>query len=99
MSQLEVHDTAWADLAGALQGNGATQPKSARALIDREQERQRWQDAIDHWRHKWAQNPNWLEDEGIVAPSGDIIQLASQVAGDLRDAGVPGPHRVAATGD
>ncbi len=40
-----------------------------------------------------------MEDEGIVPPSADILQLACQLARDLGDAGVPGPQRVAATGE
>jgi hypothetical protein len=99
MSKLEAQDTAWEDLASIFQGNGAAEPKSTRPSDAPEQDRQCWQEVLDHWLHEWAQNPSRLEDEGIVAPSAQIIQLASQVAEDLRDAGLPGPHRVAATGD
>jgi hypothetical protein len=99
MSKLEAHDTAWTDLATVLESNGAAKRKSSHPSNDTEQERQRWQEVLDHWLMEWAQDPTRLEDEGIVAPAADIIQLASQIASDLRDAGVPGPHRVAATGD
>ena len=99
MSKLEAQDTAWADLANVLQCNGAAKPTSARLANNLEQERQEWQAVLDHWLLKWAQDPSVLEDDGIVPPSGEIIQLACQVAGELRDAGVPGPQGVSATGD
>jgi hypothetical protein len=99
MSRLEAHDTPWADFATIIQGNGAAEPKATCPVNRSEQERQRWQAVLDRWLLKWAQDPSRLEDEGVVPPSADILQLACQLAGDLRDAGAPGPQRVAATGD
>lgn len=99
MSGLEAQDTAWADLANVLQWNGVAKPISARRAKNPEQERQQWQAVLDHWLLEWAQDPSRLEDEGTVVPSGDILRLACQVASELRDAGVPSPQRVAATGD
>src|SRR5262245_46661311 len=100
MSRLEAHESAWPDLATILQRNGAAEPKAVlHPVPNREQERQRWQAALDDWLLKWAQNPSALEDEGITRPSANTLQFACQVARELRDAGVPGPQRVAATGD
>ena len=99
MSRLETPETTWSGVATVLQGNGVAQAGSAHLMHNPEQERQRWQMMLDHWLREWAQDTSRLEDEGIIAPSAETIQLACQVAGELRDAGVPGPTRVAATGD
>ena len=92
-------DTVWADLVNVLQGNGAAERKWAGAGNDPEQERQRWQAVLDDWLLQWAQEPSVLEDDGIVPPTEEIIQLACQLAKKLRDAGVSGPHGISATGD
>jgi agmatine deiminase len=91
MSRLEVQESVWANIGTILQNNGAAGSKGARQANNLEQEQQRWQAVIDGWLNKWAQDPSQLEDEGIVPPSREVIQLSCQRAADLCEAGLPGP--------
>lgn len=73
----------------------------ASADRDRDRQRERWQQMIDRYLVEWGRDPNQLEDEdeGVVPPSKAIINRASQIAMNLRDAGWPGPLRVVPDGD
>lgn len=66
-----------------------------------EREREGWQRIIYDYLVEWGRNPSQLEDEGIVAPSVEIIGRASEVAMELRDAltPCPAPLRVVADGE
>ena len=99
MNKAETYDPIWADLRDLLQGSGATGPRSSDPTHQAEQERKRWQAVIDDSLDKWSRDPSQLEDDGIIAPTVKTVELASQLARELTDAGVPGPQRVAATGD
>jgi hypothetical protein len=99
MSRLEVQNDVWANVGTVLEGNGVSEQKAAQRVANAEQERQRWQSVIDHYLLMWAQDATELEDEGIIPPSKGVIRRSCQVAGELREAGLPGPDRVAATGD
>ena len=99
MSRIEVPGNIWANICTVLEDNGVADTKDAHPIPSAELERQRWQYVIDHYLLKWAKNPTELEDEGIIPPSEEVIQRSCQVAGELREAGLPGPDRVAATGD
>ena len=99
MSRLETSKATWADLKGLSQKNGADRQTVTAAGARSEHDRDAWQAVIDHSLHDWEKDPSALEDEGAVAPSADVMQRACRVARQLCDAGLPPPHRVAATGD
>jgi hypothetical protein len=63
---------------------------------DIEHERARWQRCIDEKLIEWGRDPSQLEDDGVDAPSPDVIRLAIEVASRYRDSGqwAP-PDRVA----
>jgi hypothetical protein len=64
-----------------------------------EAERVPWQELMEKQLSSWARNPEQLGDEGIVAPSGGMVQLAIDVARVLRDQSVEVPDRVVPNGD
>ena len=58
-----------------------------------------WENVIDCQLTKWANDPCQLENDGIEAPSQEIISLACRVALMMRDEGMPPPLRVVPNGD
>jgi len=72
------------------------------ALATGQNERQRtwfrWQEVIDNELADWAANPGQLEDDGLTAPSIQIIRLASEIAALCRDSGWVPPLRVVPNG-
>jgi len=58
-----------------------------------------WARILDDQLIEWGRNPHELEHDDIVAPSPDIISLASQVAVIMRDAGETAPTRVVPNGN
>ena len=71
-------------------------------LIDREQterNRQEWQTFIDGRLVEWGRDPSALEDEGLVPPSPEVINLACRTAMAFRDEGVVPPTWVVPDGN
>ncbi len=99
MNPIATSETGWGQLVQTLPPYGAVGSKSVPGANGAPALREGWQAIIDGPLAEWDSNPETLEDEGVEAPPIEIIQLAAQVAGDLRDAGWPAPQRVAATGD
>lgn len=64
-----------------------------------QEDRLGWKDAIDRKLIEWARDPSQLEDDGIEAPSREIISLACQFAIFMRDDAQPAPLRVVPDGD
>lgn len=58
-----------------------------------------WRKVINEPLIDWARNPDQLEDEGILPPSKDVIQLALNFAMYWRDKGSPAPDYVIPDGD
>lgn len=98
MNKLKTPGVPWTDLSHVLQGNGTPGP-GATSCGTTSPEHAAWQRMIDQYLLPWAADTAALTDEEVVPPSDETLRLACQVAENLRDAGVPAPHRVAATGD
>ena len=58
-----------------------------------------WQDLMDKQFSSWASDPEQLGDDGIEAPSVEIVRLARDVATVLREQNVESPDRVVPNGD
>ena len=58
-----------------------------------------WRTVIIEPLSDWARDPMQLEDEGVDAPSQELISFALDVAMFLRDQGWRAPHRVVPSGD
>lgn len=58
-----------------------------------------WQSIIDECLIDWAKEPQQLEDEGIDAPSLELIFFALDLAAFFRDQGWAAPQRVVPSGD
>src|SRR5438105_4696913 len=99
MNRAATSGLAWAQLADPLPANGGAGPRAVPRANGTAAEREGWQAVIDGRLAEWQRNPAALEDDGVVAPRHEIIQLAAQVARDLCDAGWPAPERISATGD
>ena len=62
-------------------------------------------DAEDAWRTvldqfaDWQRDPDQLADEGVEAPTSDVLAVANEVAEVLRDTGVEAPQHVVPNGD
>ena len=80
MSRLETRETVWGDIAPILQRNGAPELPLSHTVSSGAQDRESWQVMIDGRLRDWEKDPAHLEDEGLVAPSPEIIQLACHVA-------------------
>lgn len=63
------------------------------------QDQERWQAVIDHQLVEWGRDSSQLEDEGIVAPTAEIIGLACRLAALYRDTGMVAPTRVVPDGE
>lgn len=59
-----------------------------------EQQRQAWQDVIDHKLIEWGRNPQQLEDDGVVSPCNDVVRLAIWLSRDMQQRGFPPPSSV-----
>jgi hypothetical protein len=95
MNRTDSPALAWADVQGPLQGNGAA---GEGAVISSENARG-WQAILSGRLAEWERDPGRLDDDGVEAPSRETIERAAAVARNLCAAGLPAPHRVAATGD
>lgn len=58
-----------------------------------------WPEEIDHRLQAWEQDPDQLQDEGVEAPSREIVRLARRCARHLCERGAPAPSRVVPDGD
>ena len=58
-----------------------------------------WREFIDGQLTSWASDPGQLSDDGVVAPSAELVQLAMSVAKMLRDRSVEPPDRIVPNGD
>lgn len=65
---------------------------------EKEKRYEAWRNLINEPLIDWGKDPNKLEDDGIVAPTKDIITLALTYAMALRDAGWPAPTSVVPNG-
>jgi hypothetical protein len=65
---------------------------------DLQRSREDWQNVIDKQLIEWGQDPDQLQDDGLTAPSRDIIGLACQLAVMYRDSGMPSPLRAVPNG-
>lgn len=72
---------------------------SALTSVELHQNRMEWDNVIDDQLTWWGINPSQLEDDGIDAPSREIIGLACRVAYAMRDGDTPPPLRVVPDGD
>lgn len=61
-------------------------------------ERERWQEVLDQRLIEWGRNPEFLQDDGLKAPSSEVIAQACQFASFGRDHGVSPPQRVVPDG-
>src|SRR5438552_1294075 len=95
--RLVTSEPSWAQMTDALPVNGG--PGTGAAPDGSRAEREGWQAVIGGRLAEWENKPSLLEDEGVEAPLAETIQLATQMAKQLRDAGLPAPQRVAGTGD
>lgn len=55
---------------------------------------QTWDRVIDYQLIEWGRNPRALEDDGIEAPTGEVILRARELAQILKNAGVAAPDTV-----
>lgn len=99
MSRLETQDTVWDEIKCLLETNGKAEPRLTGDGDNAKSEHDGWQQVLETWLRKWARDPSQLEDDGIVAPSRETIELASEVAQQLSNLGLLAPKRVAASGD
>src|SRR5712692_733759 len=70
---------------------------AAKALVTRDFEaaaREKWQEFIDNQLIEWGRDPSQLDEEGTQTPSKETIQLAMDLAGNLRKRGLPAPTRI-----
>lgn len=56
--------------------------------------RQRWQGHIDHSLIEWGWDPSLVEDDGIDAPSRDVLSVAIRFAQEMMRSGEAPPTRV-----
>ena len=75
--------------------------ESALATIQPENEKcsNRWQKWINDTLNTWQSNPTQLEDDGLEAPSLEVIHFTQQIATRLRDADWPAPLRIVPNGE
>jgi len=66
---------------------------------ERQGNREAWQQIIDSTLIEWGRDPAQLEDEGVTAPAGAIIDRANELAMILRDEGWAPPKRVVTSPD
>jgi hypothetical protein len=99
MSRLDTHDLTWGDMATAPETNPTHGQGAGNGTFPPESDCGGWVSILDHSLGEWAKDGGALADDGIEPPSAATIDLAWQVAQELREVGLPAPHRVAATGD
>src|SRR5437867_6844152 len=63
-----------------------------------EVQRSAWQLVVDQLHH-WAGDPRQLADEGVEAPTSEVLAMAAAVADVLRDAGIDPPDSLVPNGD
>ena len=59
-----------------------------------ERDRQAWRQIIDEKLIEWGRDPLLLEEDDLIPPTREAIQVASWLAMWLRDQGAPAPRRV-----
>lgn len=57
-----------------------------------------WQTVVEQLR-RWTHDPRQLDDEGVEAPTSEVLAMAAAVAEVLRDAGVEPPDKLVPNGD
>jgi hypothetical protein len=60
---------------------------------------QAWQTVIDTQLLEWANDPQSLEDDGLEAPSREVIHLACRLCHEAMQANMRPPDRVVPDGD
>lgn len=83
----------------AAQTGVADDDSLAVSAEEREANRQGWQRIIDSTLIEWGRDPAQLEDEGVTAPAGAIIDRANELAMIFRDKGWVPPKRVVTSPD
>ena len=61
--------------------------------------RREWDDIIDRTLVEWGRDPTALEEDELIPPTLESVQLATRVARVFRDVGAPPPTRVVPDGD
>ncbi|MBN1345416.1 MAG: hypothetical protein JXQ73_22170 [Phycisphaerae bacterium] len=79
--------------------SGAADETSLAEIKNVEAYRDEWQQLIDTKLVEWGRNPRQLEEDDLVAPSVDSVEVACQVAMYFRDDGAPSPDWVVPNGD
>lgn len=76
-------------------GTGAV---SDDALLQPVAETQAWKEAwrrvIDDKLIEWGRNPEALEEDDLIPPTARAVQVAGEIAIEMRNAGEPAPKRV-----
>lgn len=99
MSTLEARYTLREDIAPFIPTGGADDRSLATIPQNREENRSGWQDVIDRYLVEWGRTMADLEDDGLIPPTRQAIDLASHLAMLFRDRGTPPPMRVVPNGD
>lgn len=98
MTWIDAYPTVHVPFASDRSANGTAAPSAPATERDASQDRECWQRLIDGQLLEWGRDPEQLADDGIAAPTREIIVLACTVAARCRDAGLSPPLRVVPNG-
>lgn len=99
MATLNMDATITGEVIGAARTGAGTDQVLASPELAKAQSVKRWNELVINPLIDWGRDPSILEDEGLDAPSFEIVNIAHRLAIGMRDSDFAPPDRVIPNGD